>query len=57
MKCDTYVVKLDTTITVSCNGKAIWKMPSNSGNLQMLTEFERWLEETNPDAKIRKERC
>jgi hypothetical protein len=53
---DSYLIKLGSTITVLCNGKGVWEMPSNSGNLQMLTEFERWLEKTNPDAKIRKER-
>lgn len=56
MNCDTYVVKLDSMITVLCNGKPVWEMPSNSGNLQLLTDFERWLEESNPDARIRKER-
>ena len=54
---DSYVIKLGSTITVLCSGKGVWEMPSNSGNLQMLTEFERWLEQSNPDAKIRKERC
>ena len=53
---DTYLIRLGSTITVFCNGKGVWETPSTSGNLQMLTDFERWLEQSNPDAKIRKER-
>lgn len=53
---DSYVIKLGSTITVLCNGKGVWQMPSNFENLKLLTDFERWLEESNPDAKIRKER-
>ena len=56
MKYDSYIVEFgsNSTITVSCNGKPVWKMPSSIENLKLLTDFERWLEESNPDARIRK---
>lgn len=56
MKQDNYLIQLGSTITVLCNGKGVWQMPSNTSNLQLITDFERWLEDTNPNAKIRKER-
>lgn len=56
MKQDTYVIRLGSTITVLCNGKGVWSMPSSTTNLQLLTDFERWLKTANPYAKICKER-
>ena len=55
MKHDTYVIRLGSTITVLCNGKGVWQMSCNTDNLRLLTDFERWLETTNPNAKVRKE--